>query len=111
MPEPIIYESDYPVPFLPQQSLFEYLMPPAPGVSPLPTWPAEQPLFIDGLDGRVLTRGQLRDNSLRLVGGLRSVGFKRGDTACIWSFNSLEAVQAAYGLMAAGAVASPANVA
>lgn len=106
-----IYESDYPVPFLPQQALFDYLLPSGPGISPIPDWSPKQPLFIDGLDGRVLTRGELRDTSLKLVGGLRSIGFKRGETACLWGFNSLEAVQAAYGLMAAGAIASPANAA
>lgn len=106
-----IYESDYAVPFIPQQGLFDFLMPAGPGISPIPNWSPTQPLFIDGLDGRVLTRGELRANSLRLVGGLRSLGVKRGDTACLWGFNSLESVQAAYGLMAAGAIACPANAA
>ncbi|TXT14831.1 uncharacterized protein COLE_01024 [Cutaneotrichosporon oleaginosum] len=106
-----IYDSDYPAPFLPQQSIFDFLLPPGPGVSPIPDWSPAQPLFIDGLDGRVITRGELRDNALRIASGLRAVGVKRGDTACIWGFNSLEYVQAGYALMAAGVIASPANAA
>ncbi|GMK55751.1 hypothetical protein CspeluHIS016_0208070 [Cutaneotrichosporon spelunceum] len=106
-----IYESDYPAPFLPQQSIFDFLLPPGPGISPIPDWSPSQPLFIDGLDERVLSRGELRTNALRIASGLKALGMKRGDTACLWGFNSLEYIQAAYGLMAAGVIASPANAA
>lgn len=104
-----IYESDQPAPFLPQISAFDYILPPGPGVSPLPDFSPDLAAFIDGQDGRVLTRGGLRNNALRLAGGLRSLGLKRGDTAAIWGFNSLEWITAAYGCLGGGIVVSPAN--
>ncbi|GMK59179.1 hypothetical protein CspeluHIS016_0701940 [Cutaneotrichosporon spelunceum] len=110
-----IYESDLPAPFLPQISIFDYILPGQPGVSPLPAFDPELPAFIDGRGGdeggRVLTRAGLRDAALRLAGGLRTLGVRRGDVAGLWGFNSLEWVTAAYGCLAAGVVVSPANYA
>lgn len=106
-----IYESEFPTPFLPQISIFDYLLPPAPGVSPLPDFDPSLPAFIDGRDDRTFTRGQLRELACRLAGGLRNLGLKRGDTAGVWGYNSLEWVNAAYGCLAAGVVVSPANYA
>jgi hypothetical protein len=74
-----IYESDYPTPFLPQMSVFQYLLPDAPGLS--------------------------------LGAGLHQLGVKRGSTACIWGYNSIEWVLAAYGSIAGGVTVSPANYA
>lgn len=104
-----IYESDIPAPYLPEISTFDYLLPPAPGVSPLPDFNPDLPAFIDGQDHRVLSRGGLRDSALRLAGGLRSLGLQRGDVAAVWGFNSLEWITAAYAGLAAGIAVSPAN--
>lgn len=108
MPE-IIYESDYRKPdALPECGLFDYLF----GVdSPLTKFDKSLPAYIDGLDGRVLTRGALEDSSLRLVSGLRALGVRRNDVACLWGLNGLEWVRTAYGCMAAGVTVSPANYA
>jgi len=106
-----IYESDYPTPFLPQISLFDYLLPSAPGISPLPDWDPKLPAFIDGRDGRTLSRGLLRDNALGLGAGLHQLGVRRGSTICIWGYNSLEWVTAAYGSIAGGVTVSPCNYA
>lgn len=106
-----IYESDSPAPYLPQISIFDYLLPGQQGVSPLQDFDPSLPAFIDGRDNRTFTRGQLREVALRLAGGLRGLGLKRGDTAGVWGYNSLEWVNAAYGCLAAGIVVSPANYA
>jgi len=106
-----IYEADYPVPFLPQQALFEYMFPENDTISPIPVWDPALPAFIDGVDGRVLHRGELIENAKRLISGLRAIGLERGDTACLWGLNSLEYAQAVYGCTAAGLVVSPANAA
>lgn len=79
-----------PRPFFPQQALFEYLLPDAPGVSPLPTFDDTLPAFIDGPTGRVLTRGGLRDAALRIASGLHRAGMQRGDVVALWGPNSLE---------------------
>ncbi|BEJ12538.1 hypothetical protein CspHIS471_0209980 [Cutaneotrichosporon sp. HIS471] len=106
-----IYESDLAAPFLPQISIFDYILPGQPGVSPLKEFDQSLPAFIDGRDDRTLTRAGLRDAALRLAGGLKGLGMKRGDVAGLWGFNSLEWVHAAYGCLAAGVVVSPANYA
>ncbi|BEJ15952.1 hypothetical protein CspHIS471_0505570 [Cutaneotrichosporon sp. HIS471] len=104
-----IYEAPYPAPFFPQQNVFQYLFPEAPGISPLPPFDDSLPAFIDGLNGRTLSRGELRDTALRLGGGMRGLQVDVGDVACIWGFNCLEWVMAAYASMAAGVTLSPAN--
>lgn len=105
----IIFDSDYPKPYLPRTSVFDHLFPEEGGA--LPTYDPRLPAYVDGLDGRVISRGELKDRALRVVTGLRNLGFQRGDTACLWGINSLEWTSAIYGLFAAGAVVSPANVA
>lgn len=110
MPE-IIYESDHPVPVLPETSLFHYFFPDEGTSSPLAQFDPALPAFTDGLDGRVVTRGELKDGALRMVTGLNGIGARRKDTACIWGLNSLEWIRAAFGCMAAGLTISPANAA
>jgi acyl-CoA synthetase (AMP-forming)/AMP-acid ligase II len=80
-------------------------------VYPQGSWSPDLPAFVDGLSDKVLTRGQLRENALRVADGLRKLGLKPGDAATIWGANSLEWVQAAYGCVAAGVIVSPANAA
>ncbi|KLT43481.1 putative AMP binding protein [Cutaneotrichosporon oleaginosum] len=106
-----IYESELPAPYLPQISIFDYILPGLQGVSPLQEFDPSLPAFIDGRDGTTLTRAGLRDLALRLAGGLRALGIRRGDVAGVWGYNSLEWVNAAYGCLAAGVVVSPANYA
>jgi len=115
-----IYTSPDPAPFLPQQSVFQYLLPDSPELSPLPSFDSSLPAFIDGKTGETLSRGDVKSIALRLAAALRGaelggegegLGLKFGDTACIWSFNSLEWALTAYGLLAAGVTISPANAA
>jgi acyl-CoA synthetase (AMP-forming)/AMP-acid ligase II len=110
MPERI-YDADYPVPTLPTTGMFTYLFPDKPSDSPLRQFPASAPAYICGFTGRTLTRGQLKENALRLATGMRSLGVRKGDVACLWGPNSLEWAQTAYGCMAAGVTVSPANAA
>lgn len=105
----IIFESPYPQPFLPNTSVFHYLFPDVVGGSPLAPLDPSLPAYIDGLDGRVLTRGDVVDGALRLATGVRSLGVGRGDVALLWGLNSLEWARAIYGCFAAGLTVSPAN--
>lgn len=111
MAKEIIYKSDIPAPALPEMSLFEYLFPTRANQSPLPTYNRRRPAYIDGIDARTISRGQLEDEALRIASGLQKLGMRKGDTACLWGLNSLEWVRAAYGCMAAGITVSPANAA
>ncbi|CAK9783862.1 putative AMP binding protein [Cutaneotrichosporon oleaginosum] len=97
------FTSDYPDVTLPEVGIFEYHFPANPQFDP------DLPAFIDGIDGRTITRRELEDGALRLATGLRSLGLKRHDVACMFGLNSLEWVRAAYGCMAAGMTVSPAN--
>jgi acyl-coenzyme A synthetase/AMP-(fatty) acid ligase len=106
-----IFKSQIADPPLPQTSLFQYVFPQAPGDSPLTPPPRDAPAFIDGLNGKVLTRGELEDSALRLAGGLAARGIGRGQTALLIGPNSLSWIIAAFGLQAGGICVSPANTA
>lgn len=108
-----IYTSHVPAPPLPELSVFSYLFPSREGQSPVPAAARDPALtmYIDGLTGRELTRGEIEDGALRVATGLKKRGVKRGDTALIFSPNSLDWVVGAYALQAGGVTASPANVA
>jgi acyl-CoA synthetase (AMP-forming)/AMP-acid ligase II len=105
---PIIYSASERPPFLPQQNVFQYLLG-GPALSPLPAFDDSLPAFIDGPTGFTLTRADLRDRALRVVGALHARGLRKGDTVCIFAFNSLEYVIVAYACLAAGVILSPAN--
>ncbi|KAI0052986.1 AMP binding protein [Auriscalpium vulgare] len=71
------------------------------------------PAFIDGPTGRTLSRAELRDLTLRLAHGVRSLPegarVRRGDTAMIFSPNGPGWPIVLLGLIAAGARATLAN--
>lgn len=101
-----IYDSPSPAPFLVQMSAFDFLLPGAEGISPLPDYAACLPALVDASGDRSIRRGELRSLSLRLAEGLRSLGVRKGDTALV----SVDGVEGGLGLMAclaAGVVASP----
>lgn len=98
----MVYTSDYPVPSLPKCGVFEYHF-------QHQQFDRKLPAFIDAQDGRTLTRGDIEEGALRLATGLRGLGLRRHDVACIWGVNSLEWVKAAWGCLAAGITVSPAN--
>jgi len=106
-----IIQSLTPAPVLPKCSLFEYVFPSARSrqYSPAAQVDDASVAFIDGLTDRKLTRGQVKENALRLAGGLRKMGMKHGDVACIHGLNSLEWINAMMGCQAARVITSPAN--
>lgn len=107
---PNILTSPLPAPFLPTLSLWEYVFPSGPGISPGPgPWPGSTTAYIDGLSGRSVTRAEVRDTALRLKGGLSARGVRRGDTAAIFGSNSIEWALAAWACLAAGVVVTPAS--
>ncbi|KAL1406689.1 hypothetical protein Q8F55_008395 [Vanrija albida] len=107
----IPYYSHYRTLPAPEVSIFQFLLPDSPSDSPVKTFDPELPAYIDGFTGYTLSRRQLKENALRLATGLRTLGFGRGDVACLWGMNSIPWVEAAYGLLAAGIRITPANYA
>lgn len=111
MGKQIIYRSHIPEPVLPRCGVWQYHFPDKPGDSPLPDFDPNLPAFIDGYTGVCMTRGQFREQSLRLIDGLHSIGLKRNDVGCIYGLNSFAWLAAWWGLVAAGIVTTPANAA
>lgn len=108
-----IYTSGLPLPDLPRTDVFRYMFPQDAGDSPLPASALnpDHVIYIDGMSGRKLKRGELEDSAKRLACGLKKRGIQRGDTALLFGPNSLDWVIAAWGMQAAGVTCSPANVA
>lgn len=116
-----IYHSAHASPPLPRQSIFSFLFPEAPvkasqsSTAARQRIPADRPTQVDPLTSppRILTRGQVLSNALRLADGLRDaangVGLSRGDVVGIVGLNSLEWLNAMYGSWAAGLKVSPVN--
>lgn len=110
MPKQIIWKSTLSEPELPKTSLIQYLIG-GKGETPLKQFDDSLPAFIDGLTGKAVTRGELKDGALKLAGALSSLGLGKGSTVCIWGPNSINWARAAFGAMAAGVTISPANAA
>ncbi|KAL1406416.1 hypothetical protein Q8F55_008115 [Vanrija albida] len=106
-----IYTSHWDAPALPETSIFTYLFPDSAADSPLERFDPKLPAFISPLTDTTVSRGLLKENALRLASGLRKVGLKKYDTACVWGANSLPWISAVFGLIAAGVTVTPANVA
>ncbi|KAL5639027.1 hypothetical protein ACGC1H_003414 [Rhizoctonia solani] len=101
---PRIYKSAYSDCIIPRESVFSKLFPKK------PEFDEALPAFIDAVNGRALSRGDVKDLSLRLAYGLqRTLGVKRGETVMIFSPNSLVWPVAMLGCIAAGLKCSPAN--
>ncbi|CUA71783.1 AMP binding protein [Rhizoctonia solani] len=101
---PRIYKSTYPDRTIPRESVFSKLFPKN------PEYDETLPAFIDALNGRTVSRGEVKALSLRLAYGLqRTLGIKRGETIMIFSPNSLIWPVAMLGCIAAGLKCSPAN--
>ncbi|KAJ1303693.1 hypothetical protein OPQ81_008118 [Rhizoctonia solani] len=99
-----IYKSAYPDRVIPRESIFSNLFPKK------PEFAESLPAFIDAVNGRTLSRGDVKDLSLRLAYGLqRTLGINRGDTVMIFSPNSLIWPVVMLGCIAAGVKCSPAN--
>ncbi|OXG43526.1 AMP-binding protein [Cryptococcus neoformans] len=110
-----IYVSHIPTPQLPRTSVFEFLFPKSKQYNYFPA-PAPNPsgvkkAFIDGLTGNAVTREQVEEQALALAGGLKKLGVKTGEVACLFGMNSLEWINALFGCQALGVVTSPANYA
>ncbi|ELU40892.1 AMP binding protein [Rhizoctonia solani AG-1 IA] len=104
MPSASIYKSAYPDCIIPRESVFSKLFPKN------PEFDEDLPAFIDAVTGRTLSRGDVKDLSLRLAYGLqKTLGIQRGDTIMIFSPNSLIWPVAMLGCIAAGLKCSPAN--
>jgi len=59
---------------------------------------------------RKITYAQLKDYADRLANALANLGVKKGDTACVFLPNCMEAVIADWGILKAGAVVIPTSI-
>lgn len=89
-----IYKSNFPSVKIPERSIFTHVLGPATH----PKFSDNIPAFIDAVSGKVVSRGQLRDQALRLAYGLvgdvdaqllakrggQSLSFVRGDVISIY---------------------------
>lgn len=86
----MVYESSYVYPIVPECGTWHYHHPSPPVFDP------SLPAFIDGVTGRTLKRADIKNDSLRMVTGLRKIGVKRGAYALTFGLNSLEYIQVSH---------------
>ena len=86
----------------PRQSLVEFVLDAGRGQ-------AQSPALVDGVTGRVVTYGELREQVRRTAAGLAARGVCKGDVIALWSPNSPEFAIAFHGCLRAGATVTPAN--
>ncbi|MBP6514940.1 MAG: AMP-binding protein, partial [Steroidobacteraceae bacterium] len=65
--------------------------------------------LIEGLTGRAVTYGELKSAVLRLAGGLRERGLRRGEVVALMAPNLPEYAVVFHGVAAAGGVLTPVN--
>ncbi|KAF8908005.1 AMP binding protein [Mucidula mucida] len=106
-----IYRSSYPDVPLVHRSVFSHFLDDSkPGY--IGHWPDTVPAFIDAVSGTTISRSETRALSLALAFGLRNhpgIRAKRGDTALLYSPNSLAWPVVVFGSIAAGLRTSFAN--
>jgi acyl-CoA synthetase (AMP-forming)/AMP-acid ligase II len=86
----------------PRQSLSDFVLDAGSGQAPAPA-------LVDGVTGRVVTYGELREQVRRTAAGLSALGVRKGDVVALWSPNSPEFAIAFHGGVRAGATLTPAN--
>jgi len=98
-----IYTSPYPKLDIPKHSVFTHLFGPHDPFSPSST------ALIDGITGEVVTRAQLKASILTFAYGIRNtlkslggVNLNRGDTALVFSPNSIIYPVVSLGLVSSG---------
>jgi hypothetical protein len=94
MSSPTIYKSIFPPVRIPEESIFSHVL----GSASRPNFADNLPAFIDAVSGKVVNRGQLRDQSLKFAYGLVGDGdaqilakrggptFLRGDVIGIYRY-------------------------
>ncbi len=70
---------------------------------------AEDAALVDGMTGRVVTYGELRESVKRVASGLAALGIRKGDVVALWSPNSPEFAIAFHAVIRLGATLTPAN--
>ncbi|TPW00776.1 MAG: 4-coumarate--CoA ligase, partial [bacterium] len=69
----------------------------------------DAPALVEGATGRVLTYGQLIDQTRRLAAGLSRRGIRQGDVVAIWSPNSPEYAVVFHAVSRLGAILTTVN--
>ena len=109
-----VYEADIGAPHLPRSTVFHYLFPPKRKGTHFRYYQATDPrtiAFIDGITGRELYRDEIPVKAMWIHTGLKKLRLKNRDRVCIFGQNSLEWVEANFGVQAAGMITTPANYA
>jgi len=113
-PHARIYESKIPPPHLPRVDVFGYLFPPKVKGIPPRYYPKPGPKvvgLIDALTGKEVLREEIPVRAMWLGSGLSRLNVRRGTRVCIFGMNSLEWIEACFGVQAADATVTPANYA
>ncbi|KAF5322581.1 hypothetical protein D9619_001914 [Psilocybe cf. subviscida] len=102
---PKIYTSPLTAPPLANHSVFTHIFAENKAKGTVGGFPSSKPAFIDAATGTTISRGQLRSLALAFGYGLKAhpnIAAKRGETAMIFSPNSLTWPVVLFGLVAAG---------
>lgn len=97
-----VYESTFAPVAIPDESVTAFVLRHADRL-------ADKPALIDGPSGRTLTYGALRDQILRLAGGLRARGVAKGTTIALMSPNLPEFAVVFHAVAALGATVTTLN--
>ncbi|WWC70957.1 uncharacterized protein I206_104909 [Kwoniella pini CBS 10737] len=113
-----IYQSKIDSPHLPRMSVYHYLFPFKKYKSKHRTrfyyykeQNLEKPTFINGLNGKFLTRKEIEEKSKSLSTGLKLKKIEKDEIGCLFGMNSLEWVISCFAIQALGGIVSPANYA
>ncbi|HEY6924548.1 MAG TPA: 4-coumarate--CoA ligase family protein [Steroidobacteraceae bacterium] len=87
---------------VPQQSLTEFVLNEGRGQT-------RQAALVDGVSGRAVTHGELREQVRRIAAGLSAIGIRKGDVVGLCSPNSPEFAIAFHAAARLGATVTPAN--
>ena len=96
------FHSVYPPVEIPRVALHDFVLGGA-------TARGDAPALVEGATGRVLTYGQLVDQTRRLAAGLSQRGVRQGDVVAIWSPNSPEYAVVFHAVSRLGAILTTVN--
>ncbi|CAG8645289.1 26322_t:CDS:10 [Dentiscutata erythropus] len=100
----MIFKSKYPDIKLPQVGIYQYV------TSNPNKVPDDKVIYMDGISGKNYTFGEVKHESKKLAAGLQDrLGFKRGDTLAIFSYNQIDYPIVVFGTIAAGGKVTTAN--
>ncbi len=98
----MIFRSPHPDVSIPRQALTDFVLGTHGGR-------AQDAALVDGLTGRVVTYGELREQVRRVAAGFAELGIRKGDVVALWSPNSPEFAIVFHAVARLGATLTTAN--